>query len=92
MLRSYLEETLKRFASQQREAHTRGGSPGLADNAVLATNSQAADYLARKIYQRWQEVQDEIYRTLVNAGRGGRVHEDPHPDPPAPREAALGTS
>ena len=25
--------------------------------------------LAQKNYQRWRQVQDEIYRTLLNAGR-----------------------
>jgi len=82
MLRSYLEETLKRFGSQQRGVAGEGGSPGLADTAVAACNNLAVSHLALRNYQRWRQVQDEIYRTLVNAGRGGRVHEDPHPDRP----------
>ena len=70
---SYLEQSLKLFAGQQRDARDRTKA-GEAESAVPLNN------LAQKNYQRWRQVQDEIYRTLLNAGRtGGRgelVEED----------------
>ncbi|HVW68161.1 MAG TPA: polyhydroxyalkanoate synthesis repressor PhaR [Steroidobacteraceae bacterium] len=72
MIGSYLEQSLKLFAGQQRDARDRKGGDG--EPAIPVNN------LAQKNYQRWRQVQDEIYRTLVNAGRsGGRgdlVEED----------------
>src|ERR1700761_5778620 len=62
MIGSYLEQSLKLFAGQQRDARDRKG--GEAEPAMPVGN------LAQKNYQRWRQVQDEIYRTLVNAGRG----------------------
>jgi polyhydroxyalkanoate synthesis repressor PhaR len=64
MIGSYLEQSLKLFAGQQRAK-----SVGDAESALPANN------LAQKNYQRWRQVQDEIYRTLLNAGRnsGGRA-------------------
>ena len=64
MIGSYLEQTLKLFASQQRDARDRVKSVGEADSA------EAVHGLAQRNYQRWRSVQDEIYRTLINAGRG----------------------
>jgi polyhydroxyalkanoate synthesis repressor PhaR len=66
MIGSYLEQSLKLFAGQQRDARERNKGPGDAESALPANN------LAQKNYQRWRQVQDEIYRTLMNAGRGGR--------------------
>ncbi len=71
MIGSYLEQSLKLFATQQREARDRGKSIGETD-AATAANNQAVSNLAQKNYQRWRQVQDEIYRTLMNAGRTGR--------------------
>jgi hypothetical protein len=38
---------------------------GDVEPAIPVTN------LAQRNYQRWRQVQDEIYRTLMNAGRAG---------------------
>jgi polyhydroxyalkanoate synthesis repressor PhaR len=71
MIGSYLEQSLKLFAGQQREARERIKSGGEAEPAMPVGT------LAQKNYQRWRSVQDEIYRTLVNAGRGrGDLMED----------------
>ena len=67
MIGSYLEQSLKLFAGQQREARDRSKGTGDVEPAIPVNN------LAQKNYQRWRQVQDEIYRTLMNAGRtGGR--------------------
>jgi polyhydroxyalkanoate synthesis repressor PhaR len=63
MIGSYLEQSLKLFAGQQREARDRAKGAGDAEPAIPVNN------LAQKNYQRWRQVQDEIYRTLMNAGR-----------------------
>ena len=65
MIGSYLEQSLKLFAGQQREARERTKGAGDAEPVVPVNN------LAQKNYQRWRQVQDEIYRTLMNAGRTG---------------------
>ena len=71
MIGSYLEQSLKLFANQQRDARDR--AKGITDAEVAApVNNLAAGNLAQKNYQRWRQVQDEIYRTLLNAGRGNR--------------------
>jgi len=71
MIGSYLEQSLKLFAGQQREARDR--TKGVSDaESALAVSNVAVNNLAQKNYQRWRQVQDEIYRTLINAGRGGR--------------------
>ena len=62
MIGSYLEQSLKLFASQQRDARERIKSVG--DPEIRSRRSIS---LAQKNYQRWRSVQDEIYRTLVNA-------------------------
>jgi len=64
MIGSYLEQSLKLFAGQQREARDRTHGANDADTALPVNN------LAHKNYQRWRQVQDEIYRTLMNASRG----------------------
>jgi polyhydroxyalkanoate synthesis regulator protein len=64
MIGSYLEQSLKLFASHQRDARER--SKGDGDALQVVVN------LAQKNYQRWRSVQEEIYRTLVNAANGVR--------------------
>jgi polyhydroxyalkanoate synthesis repressor PhaR len=64
MIGSYLEQSFKLFASHQRDARERGKNDGDALQAVAS--------LAQKNYQRWRSVQEEIYRTLVNAANGAR--------------------
>ena len=69
MIGSYLEQSLKLFAGQQRDARERNKGSGDADSLAVGNSVNS---LAQKNYQRWRQVQDEIYRTLLNAGRGGR--------------------
>lgn len=64
MIGSYLEQSLKLFATQQRDVRDR--SKGVGDEAC----ADAVNHLAQRNYQRWRSVQDEIYRTLVDAARG----------------------
>jgi polyhydroxyalkanoate synthesis repressor PhaR len=58
---SYLEQSLKLFANQQRDARER--IKGVADNET----AEAINHLAQRNYQRWRSVQEEIYRTLMSA-------------------------
>jgi polyhydroxyalkanoate synthesis regulator protein len=62
---SYLEQTLKLFVSQQRDARL---GPKSVDGSAEALSN-----LAQKNFQRWRSVQDEIFRTLVNATARGRT-------------------
>jgi polyhydroxyalkanoate synthesis repressor PhaR len=64
MIGSYLEQSFKLFASHQRDARERAKNDGDSLQAVAS--------LAQKNYQRWRSVQDEIYRTLLNAANGAR--------------------
>jgi polyhydroxyalkanoate synthesis repressor PhaR len=66
MVGSYLEQTLKLFVSQQRDARLAPKSGADAGSA------EAVSGLAQKNFQRWRSVQDEIYRTLMNATARGR--------------------
>src|ERR1041385_8450974 len=66
MIGSYLEQSLKLFASQQRDARDRAKVAGDVESTPLG-NNVSINHLAQKNYQRWRQVQDEIYRTLVNA-------------------------
>src|ERR1700735_3506236 len=61
MIGSYLEQSLKLFANQQREARDRKG--GNEAEPSLHANNLAVTSLAQRNYQRWRQVQDEIYRT-----------------------------
>ena len=63
---SYLELSLKLFVGQQRDTRDRIKGVGDADSA------EAVNSLAQRNFQRWRSVQDEIYRTLVNAAGRGR--------------------
>jgi polyhydroxyalkanoate synthesis repressor PhaR len=58
---SYLEQSLKLFANQPRDARER--IKGVADNET----AEAINHLAQRNYQRWRAVQEEIYRTLMSA-------------------------
>ncbi len=66
MIGSYLEQSLKLFVSQQRD--TRLTFKGVAEG----DSAEAVSSLAQKNFQRWRSVQDEIYRTLMNAAARGR--------------------
>ncbi len=67
MIGSYLEQSLKLFLGQQRDARTALRSTGEIDSA------QTPGGLAQKNFQRWRSVQDEIYRTLMNASTRART-------------------
>ncbi|MGH8137303.1 MAG: polyhydroxyalkanoate synthesis repressor PhaR [Steroidobacteraceae bacterium] len=72
MIGSYLEQSLKLFASQQRDTRDRG--KGAGDQAC----ADAMNHLAQRNYQRWRSVQDEIFRTLLDAARGrSELYDDP---------------
>jgi polyhydroxyalkanoate synthesis repressor PhaR len=60
---SYLEQSLKLFAAQQREMRER------ARSFVGAEALDGASALAQKNYQRWHSMQDEIYRLMSTNSR-----------------------
>ena len=64
---SYLEQSLKLFATQQREVRDRAQS--------IAAESDVAAVTQRN-FQRWRTVQDEIFRTLVGSGARARVPDE----------------
>jgi polyhydroxyalkanoate synthesis repressor PhaR len=64
MIGSYLEQSLKLFASQQRD--TRDRSKATADGE----SAEAVNRLAQRNNQRWRSVQDEIFQMLTSAARG----------------------
>lgn len=66
MIGSYLEQSLKLFATQQREVRER------VKNVVGVDLVEAASGVAQKNYQRWRSVQDEIFRTLTGAASRAR--------------------
>ena len=66
MIGSYLEQSLKLFVGQQRDA--RLNVKGVAETGPV----ESVSGLAQKNFQRWRAVQDEIYRTLMNAASRGR--------------------
>lgn len=78
VLSSYLEQSMKLFNSQQRELRDKvKGVIGMDPVETVAG-------VAQRNYQRWRSVQDEIFRTLMNAaGRGSRDGEDKPVDTPA---------
>ena len=71
VLSSYLEQSMKLFNSQQRELRDKV-------KAVVGMDPvETVAGVAQRNYQRWRSVQDEIFKTLMNAaGRGGRDGED----------------
>jgi polyhydroxyalkanoate synthesis regulator protein len=71
MLSSYLEQSMKLFSSQQRELREKVKSVVGADPVDTVAG------VAQRNYQRWRSVQDEIFKTLMNAtGRGARDGEE----------------
>jgi polyhydroxyalkanoate synthesis repressor PhaR len=66
VLGSYLEQSIKLFSSQQRDLRDR------VKSVVGIDPVETVAGLAQRNYQRWRSVQDEIYRTLMNAGGRGR--------------------
>jgi polyhydroxyalkanoate synthesis repressor PhaR len=72
---SYLEQSLKLFAAHQREIRERARN--LSGNDAL----ESAGALAQRNYQRWQSVQDEIFR-LMSTSRirvdGGEEEKPAH--------------
>jgi polyhydroxyalkanoate synthesis repressor PhaR len=69
MIGSYLEQSLKLFATQQREVRDRVKSVVGIDPVDAVTG------IAQKNYQRWKSVQDEIYKTLTGAANRARTDE-----------------
>jgi polyhydroxyalkanoate synthesis repressor PhaR len=59
---SYMEQSLKLFANQQRDAREKIKG-GVSDPEA----AEAINHLAQRNYQRWRAVQEEIYRTLMSA-------------------------
>lgn len=59
----YLEQSLKLFATQQREMRER------AKSLVGVDPREAAAVIAPKNFQRWRLAQDEIFRTLIDSSR-----------------------
>jgi polyhydroxyalkanoate synthesis repressor PhaR len=74
VLSSYLEQSMKLFNSQQRE---------LREKVKAVVGLDPVDTVAgvaQRNYQRWRSVQDEIFKTLMNAtGRGNREGEEKPP-------------
>ncbi len=62
----YLEQSLKLFANQQREVRER------AKIVIGADPQDAVAIVAQKNFQRWRAVQDEIFRTLMDAAPRAR--------------------
>ncbi|MGQ0833557.1 MAG: polyhydroxyalkanoate synthesis repressor PhaR [Gammaproteobacteria bacterium] len=69
MIGSYLEQSLKLFATQQREVRDRVKSVVGIDPVDAVTS------IAQKNYQRWRSVQEEIFRTLTGAAGRARSEE-----------------
>src|SRR5688572_10236456 len=62
LIGSYLEQSLKLFATQQRETRERVKAVVGVDPIETVAN------ITQKNYQRWRSVQDEIYRCLLGPG------------------------
>ena len=65
---SYLEQSLKLFASQQRELRDRLKAQGSAEPA----GGETSGHLAESNYQRWRNVQDQILHLLSETGSSSR--------------------
>jgi polyhydroxyalkanoate synthesis repressor PhaR len=63
----YLEQSLKLFASQQREVRER------AKTVVGSDPQDTVAAVTQRNYQRWRSVQDEIFRNLMGATARARV-------------------
>jgi polyhydroxyalkanoate synthesis repressor PhaR len=67
VIRCYLEQSLKLFASQQREVRER------AKTVVGSDPQDTVAAVTQRNYQRWRSVQDEIFRNLMGATARARV-------------------
>jgi polyhydroxyalkanoate synthesis repressor PhaR len=67
---SYLEQSLKLFNTQQQQIRDR------VKSMVGVDPIETVAGIAQKNYQRWRSVQDEIFRTLMNAAGKGREDTD----------------
>ncbi|MEZ5475133.1 MAG: polyhydroxyalkanoate synthesis repressor PhaR [Steroidobacteraceae bacterium] len=65
LLGSYLEQSVKLFASQQRDLRDR------VRNVVGIDPIDTVAGVAQRNYQRWRAAQDEILQTLANASSSG---------------------
>ena len=63
----YLEQSLKLFASQQREVRER------AKSVVGIDPQETVAAVTQRNYQRWRSVQDEIFRNLMGATARARA-------------------
>ena len=57
----YLEQSMKLFATQQREVRER------AKSVVGSDPQEIVAAVTQRNYQRWRSVQDEFFRTLIGA-------------------------
>lgn len=80
VLGSYLEQSVKLFATQQREIRER------VKSVVGVDPVDTVAQLAQKNFQRWRTVQDEIFRTLFGSGGRGRQDDGPEDGDDAPRK------
>ncbi len=69
VLGSYLEQSVKLFASQQRELRDR------VKSVVGVDPVDTVSGIASRNYQRWRSVQDEILKTLMSATGNSRARE-----------------
>jgi polyhydroxyalkanoate synthesis repressor PhaR len=67
---SYLEQSMKLFSAQQREIRER------VKSVVGVDPVESVAQIAQKNYQRWRAVQDDIYRTIVNAAGKAKGESD----------------
>ena len=79
VLGSYLEQSVKIFATQQREIRERFKS------VVGVDPVEGVTQLAQKNYQRWRTVQDDIFRSLFGSGGRGRGDGDDPGDKGGPK-------
>lgn len=80
MLSSYLEQSIKLFNSQQRELREK------VKAVVGADPVETIAGVAQRNYQRWRSVQDEVFRTLMNAaGRGAQDGTEKSADSASPQ-------
>ncbi|HTT03258.1 MAG TPA: polyhydroxyalkanoate synthesis repressor PhaR [Steroidobacteraceae bacterium] len=66
----YLEQSLKLFATEQRDVRER------AKNIVGSDPHDAIAAVTQKNYQRWRSVQDEIFRALMGATARARGDDE----------------
>lgn len=74
VLGSYLEQSVKLFATQQREIRDR------VKSVVGVDPVEGVSQLAQKNFQRWRMVQDEIFRTLFGPRARGQAESEEPPE------------